>query len=120
MLGLSFTLTLPTSTNRLHAGSGAGMRRRAEYERWLTAAGWEINEQRPRQPLRRLADGRWWRSRIRIPFEDVADVDNRVKALHDLLVSMRVVPDDRLLHGFNCGRSVQCPPGKCLVRVWSI
>lgn len=117
---LSLTLSLPPSTNRLHVGSGQCKRRQAAYDRWLTTAGWEIAQQRPRLAVRRLADGRWWRSRIRIPLGDAADVDNRVKALHDLLVSMQIVPDDRWLHGFSCGRSSVCPPGRCLVRVWSI
>lgn len=120
MLAISLTLPLPPSTNRLHAGSGSGKHRHAVYERWLIDAGWEITRQRPGLPLRRLAHRRWWRSRIRLPVKDAADVDNRVKALHDLLVGMQVVPDDKWLHGFNCGRSALCPPGKCLVRVWSI
>lgn len=120
MFGLALTLPLPPSTNRLHGGSGASKHRKAGYERWLATAGWEIAAQRPTLPVKSLADGRWWRSRIRLPLEDAADTDNRVKALHDLLVSMRVVPDDKWLHGFTCGRSALCPPGKCLVRVWSI
>lgn len=120
MQGIALTLSLPPSTNRLHGGVDRVRYRKPGYDRWLATAGWEIAAQRPALPVKALADGRWWRSRIRLPLADAADADNRVKALHDLLVSMRVVPDDKWLHGFNCGRSDLCPPGKCLVRVWSI
>lgn len=120
MPAISLSLPLPTSTNRLHVGSGKASRRTEDYVAWRVEAGWEINRQRPRLAVKALPARCWWRSRVRWPLDDAADADNRIKALHDLLVTMGIVPDDRLLHGGSYGRSALVPPGKCSVRVWSI
>lgn len=117
---ISLSLPLPTSTNRLHVGSGRGKRRTDDYADWLKAAGWEIAALRPRLAVKALPAGCRWRSRIRFPLGDRADADNRIKAMHDLLVSMGIVPDDRLLDGGSYGRSALVPPGRCLIRVWSL
>lgn len=117
---ISLSLPLPTSTNRLHVGSGKSKRRTDQYDAWREAAGWEIAAARPRMVIKALPARCWWRSRIRWPINDAADSDNRIKALHDLLVSMGVVPDDKLLHGGSYGRSALVLPGRCLVRVWSL
>lgn len=120
MPAVSLVLPLPVSTNRLHVGSGKSRRRTEDYSAWRDAAGWEIVQARPRLTVKALPARCWWRSRLRWPVNDAADSDNRIKALHDLLVSMGVTPDDRWLHGGSYGRSALCPPGKCLVRVWSL
>lgn len=117
---ISLILPLPVSTNRLHVGSGKSKRRTEDYSAWREAAGWEIAALRPRLAVRALPAGCWWRSRLRWPLNDAADADNRIKALHDLLVAMGMVPDDRRLFGGSYGRSALVPPGKCSVRVWSL
>lgn len=117
---LSFVLPLPTSTNRLHVGSGPGKRRTVHYAAWLNEAGWRINELRPGWPVRGLPANRLYRARLRWPVDDPADADNRVKALFDLLARMRVTPDDRWLYGYSAGRSPLVADGCCSVSVWSI
>lgn len=117
---ISLALPLPTSANRLHVGSGKSKRRSEAYASWRETAGWEIAALRPRMPVKALPAGCWWRSRVRWPLNDAADSDNRIKSLHDLLVGMGIVPDDKWLLGGSYGRSAHCPPGKCLVRVWSV
>lgn len=116
---IDLNLPLPPSVNRIHAGTGRGMHRTNEYRAWLRDAGWELMQLRPKMPVKRLQHG-LWRSRARWPMYDAADADNRIKALHDFLVSMSVVPDDKWLDGGSYGRSALCPPGRCLIRVWSI
>jgi Holliday junction resolvase RusA-like endonuclease len=113
-------LPRPTSTNRMHAPAGSGKRRSDEYEAWRTAAGWEIAAARPRMPVRALPAGCRWRSRIRISVDDRIDADNPVKPLHDLLVSLRIVPDDRNLWGGSYCRSASVPKGRIHVWIWSI
>lgn len=117
---LSLILPLPPTIWRLHVGTGKSQRRTPEYVAWLHEAGWRINEARPRWALRGLPPDAPYRARVRWPHGDGADADNRLKALFDLLVTMRVTPDDRMLDGGSFGRSQLVPPGCCSVAVWSI
>lgn len=113
-------LPRPVSTNRLHAPAGRGKRRSDEYQDWRAAAGWEIAAARPRMAVKALPAGCRWRSRVRISEADRIDADNPLKPLHDLLVSMRIVPDDRLLWGGSYGRSAAVPLGRAHVWIWAL
>lgn len=113
-------LPRPVSTNRMHTPAGRGKRRSDAYEQWRGEAGWEIAMARPRMNLKALPARCRWRSRIRISVDDRMDSDNPVKPLHDLLVSMGVVPDDRNLWGGTYGRSRLVPAGRIHVWLWSI
>lgn len=117
---IALMLPLPPSVNGLHTGTGLSKRRHPNYNAWLQEAGWRINELRLRLAVRALPDAQPYRARMRWPRADGADADNRVKALLDLLVAMRVTPDDRWLEGGSFGRSDSVPPGLCSVVVWSI
>lgn len=117
---IDLNLPLPPSVNALHAGTGAAKHRQKHYREWLRDAGWEIMSARPKMPIKALPPRCLYRIRARWPQYDSADADNRLKALVDLLVGLRVTPDDKLLDGGSFGRSPLVPPGRCLVRVWSI
>lgn len=68
---------------------GGGRALTPAARQWRHDAGWALKEQHPRQHAGRVA--------IRIHLDDTrqGDADNRVKAVLDLLVAHRVIPDDR-------------------------
>lgn len=67
------------------------MRSTKEYLDWQRIAGLELMTQRGKLP-----DPCYWSSEILIPASKTkADLDNLLKALHDLLVKNERVPDDR-------------------------
>lgn len=113
-------LPISPSTNRLHRGAGRNKHRTPEYDAWRAAAGWEIAAARPSMAIKALPAGCRWRSRIRVAEEEVGDVDNRIKAALDLLVGMKITPDDRRRWGGSDGRSTRVPPGRIHIWVWSI
>lgn len=74
---------------------GVGRCRTKLYDDWIHEAGWRLRAQRPQKVPGRvmllLAVERSW---------DTADIDNRVKALIDLLVKHDVIDDDSNVVGF--------------------
>lgn len=80
----------PTSNN-LFAGFGTRRHRTPKYEMWAKEAGWILASQRPP-----MFDGK---VSIRLEVEEpktkrATDLDNRTKAVLDLLVSHGVIPSD--------------------------
>lgn len=60
-----------------------------EYRTWLRNAGWEAKMQAVGKPK---ITGSY---RLEIVVGSRGDVDNRIKAVSDLLVDMKITPDDR-------------------------
>lgn len=115
-------LSLPTSTNRIHAKGAKGGRvfKSADYAQWLDDAGWEVNRARAAGHVsRNLKTGYWW-SEWRWPVDGKVDTDNHLKAGHDLLVKMAVVSDDRWRWGGKDQRFKGIATGRCEVRLWAL
>lgn len=90
---LVLTLTLPPSANHCWSNApGKGRVKTAAYKAWINIAGWEIKAQAPGAPI------------IKVPYSlrilvsaDRYDLDNVAKPLGDILKTMRLVEDDRLM-----------------------
>jgi Holliday junction resolvase RusA-like endonuclease len=92
---VTLNLPLPPSANALwKPGGGRAFKKSAEYEKWLVAAGWHcvIARARGRIPYR-------YHLLLTLP-EQRADIDNRVKALGDLLQTQGITTNDRHMRSF--------------------
>ena len=83
-------LPVPPSVNALFFNKSKGGRGKADpYKAWIVAAGWQLKLQRPIPVLGRYT------LLIRLPQSLQGDIDNRIKAVSDLLVKHEIVEDDR-------------------------
>lgn len=87
---------VPPSVNKMFRNvPGKGRCRTKLYDTWKHEAGWRLRAQKPAhvagQVLLLIAVERSW---------DMADIDNRTKALLDLLVTHKVIEDDSKVVGF--------------------
>ena len=83
-------LPVPPSVNALFRNAaGKGRVKTGQYKAWLMEAGLKLKLQRPIPVLGRYT------LLIRIPQSLQGDIDNRIKAVSDLLVTHEVVEDDR-------------------------
>lgn len=83
-------LPVPPSTNHLYSTGSHGKRfRSAEYEAWITMAGYQLNLQRPPKITGKAV------IEIACPRNGRRDLDNHFKAILDLLVKHGIVRDDR-------------------------
>lgn len=62
----------------------------------------------------------WYWTDVRLPENHLGDSDNRLKALHDLLVEMQATPDDRWLLGGTYMRCTTVLSGTCEVAARSV
>ncbi len=111
---ICYVLSVPTSTNRLFTGTGKGKRKTADYTDWIATAGGEILAQRPKMPIKALPSGPYAVT-VEIPETDPGDIDNRMKAVLNLLVRMQITPDDRWLWVQGSRRSRTIPSGQIRV-----
>lgn len=104
------TLPMPPSTNRLFRNkAGGGRAESSAYVDWKGHAGWVLRSQSPRSVRGRVLVV------MSIEFAGgAADVDNRVKAIFDLLVKEKVMDDDRNVVAFCISWA---PPASKLARV---
>lgn len=100
---------LPPSTNSLwrHAKGGKAYRTN-EYQTWLNGEGWNLKAQMKGQPT--------WSGPVYITMamrrpRPNADIDNRLKGTGDLLESLGVITNDKLIHGWNAYWSDALPKG---------
>jgi Holliday junction resolvase RusA-like endonuclease len=93
MDGTAFSVPVPPSLNMCFSNvPGRGRVKTALYKAWIEEAGWAIASQRPSKiqgPYQAI---------IRLPEKTPGDIDNRAKAVLDLMVKHKITPDDRLLH----------------------
>jgi Holliday junction resolvase RusA-like endonuclease len=93
-----FVLPWPPSSNNLFLNvRGRGRVLTKEYREWREEAGWTLAAQRARkltQPVTVAVE-------LNPPSKHAFDLDNRAKALMDLLVLHGVIPDDsiKFVHG---------------------
>ncbi len=91
---VTLRLPPPISTNALHRAVKIGNRianiKSAEYRKWVEAAGWELQGQRPGKIVGPFA------CYITVPRKCRIDLDNCFKALLDLLQLHKVIENDRL------------------------
>ncbi|MGY2052387.1 RusA family crossover junction endodeoxyribonuclease [Methylobacterium sp. JK268] len=83
-------LPVPPSVNALHAHGGRGGPRRSDaYRRWIAAAGWRLQAQRPGRVEGPYA------IHLALPEASRCDLGNLEKAVSDLLQAHGVVTNDR-------------------------
>lgn len=91
--GLAFSVPVPPSLNMCFRNvPGRGRVRTAEYRAWQEEAGYLLASQRPGSILGP------YHVIIRLPERLAGDIDNRPKAILDLMVKHKITSDDRLLH----------------------
>lgn len=111
---LRLTLPLCPSVNELYANvPGRGRIATRKYRQWKTDAGWKLQA----QPRRQFVGP--FRVAIYLPEKMRGDVDGRIKATVDLLVSHRITPDDRFAKSVLVERSELVAANECLVVVES-
>jgi hypothetical protein len=93
--------------------------RRDYYTAWIKQAGLAVMVQRPKMPVKALGPGRYG-LRVRWPEDMRGDVSNRVKALEDFLVYMRMTPDDKHERILIASFSRHVEPDTCAVTVWTL
>lgn len=107
---VSLTLPMPPSVNELFRNKrGRGRVKTRVYEDWQGHAGWYLRSQSPLPVHGHVV--------IALSVErssSVADIDNRVKALFDLLCTHKVIDDDRYVVGFCIAWA---PPAAKMARV---
>jgi len=97
---ITLDLSLPPSINRLwkigkNRQTGKRfMMRTPEYEKWLTRAGWELAAQRPALPIKSISGH--YSLIVRLRLGNGSDLDNRTKALSDLLQEHRIIDNDKM------------------------
>lgn len=89
---MKFDITVGPSVNTMYRNvPGVGRVKSSDYKKWLKAAEFDVLLQKLKQdkPIPPLC------LTIRVPdSKGRGDISNRVKAIEDLLVRMRLVPDD--------------------------
>lgn len=108
---IDITLPLPPSTNGLFANAAKGRRISKRYADWREEAGWTLKQQRPPAIL-----GRFDLSLL-VPQAMRGDISNRIKATEDLLVTHRLIEDDRHATSVKICRSPDVEPGTIRVIV---
>lgn len=110
---ICFELTIPPSVNRTHRAikknGGVGVIRSTKYTNWIATAGWEIQAARqPKMPGN-------YELQVLFPLNFNGDLDNRIKALSDLLQKQGVIENDKLCDSLRMRRDRTVPEGKCQV-----
>lgn len=83
----TYTLPLPTSTNRNTRAVGGRIILSKAYREWIQAAGWELQAQRP-TPIKGKVELQITIGKSR------KDLSNHVKPIEDLLVRHNVIEGD--------------------------
>ena len=104
-------IPIPPSTNGLFATVGRRRVITSAYRGWRERAGWEltISKSKPVTGPYKLT--------ILLPARMRGDLDNRVKATSDLLVSLGLTPDDHLCVSVRAERHCDVLHGRCIVEV---
>jgi len=111
-------LPFPPSVNSLwNPRKGGGWRRSDKYRQWLTEAGWELVRQKPVKIPGRVG--------VRIhaikPDKRVRDLDNLAKAVFDLLVTHKIIEDDKNVDAIQMAWQMPSDNLKGVsVTIWSI
>jgi Holliday junction resolvase RusA-like endonuclease len=106
-----FTIPAPPSTNSLYTNRRGGRRKTDRYATWINAAGWDLKAQKPAPlPGPVVVD-------ITVgPRRTNADIDNKIKAVLDLMVRHKIIDDDRNVFEVRARWGTE---KGCQVRYWS-
>lgn len=108
---VEINLPAPPSTNQLYTNlPGRGRIKSKMYKSWINAAGWRLNF----GPAGKI-EGRYRLTVFVNP--NRGDIDNRVKAISDLLVTNGVVLDDKYADAVSVKRDESIPHSDCRVVV---
>ena len=104
-------LPVPPSVNALHAHGGRGGPRRSEaYKRWITTAGWRLQQQRPGR-----IEGAYT-LHLAMPTHSKCDLGNLEKPVSDLLQAHGIVSNDRRAAGIQLSWQNDGPEAVVTVR----
>ena len=116
MTSFKAEITIPPSLNGMYINvPGQGRAPSGKYKKWKKTAGWELRTARIPSDV---ICGRY-RLTVQLPHGMAGDVDNRIKAVSDLLVSLSLTPDDRHAISVYAEKSTSVPPGRCIVQIES-
>jgi crossover junction endodeoxyribonuclease RusA len=93
-------LPVPPSVNGMYATARGRRIKSRKYRAWLTEAGWELQRQKVG------CVGGPWEIDVALPADLRGDIDNRCKAILDLLVKHRVVDDDKHCQRLSVAKAV--------------
>jgi Holliday junction resolvase RusA-like endonuclease len=105
---------LPPSVNHIYRSARSKttgkvqVYRSQEYLTWQNAVGWSVKAQMARQP--KWISPVYLTVAMRRPRSN-ADLDNRLKPLADMLQSLGVIENDKLIHGWNAYWTDALPSG---------
>lgn len=99
---------LPPSVNHIYRHTKKGTFRTEAYNVWANGEGYSVNRQMAGQ--KKWTEPVFVTVAMRRPRSN-ADLDNRLKPLADLLQSMGVIENDKLIHGWNAYWSENLKPG---------
>lgn len=90
---LCLDLPMPPSVNHIWRKGKLGVNRSQQYRDWIEAAGWEINKNKNGQ----VPISGHFESHVILSSKKrhTSDLDNRPKAIFDLLQSHRLIENDR-------------------------
>ena len=109
-----FDLPLPPSVNNLYMTIGKRRITAPHYVAWREEAGWELLMHR-----KNVIDVRGrYHLRLAVPSSCRGDIDNRLKAVSDLLVFHNVIDDDKFADSVSVRRvGTAIPDGRCRVSI---
>jgi Holliday junction resolvase RusA-like endonuclease len=97
---ITLCLPVPPSSNAMYANARRGRVKTEAYLDWIAEAdAYYLQQKRSIEPLR--GD---YRLTIRLPANTKGDLDNRIKAVSDYLVSREITSDDKHCQQFIIGR----------------
>lgn len=103
-------LPVPPSLNGMFFNTVKGRARTPDYDAWIAEAGWRLAAQRPgRVPGT-------FEARLELPARTLGDIDNRYKAVGDLLVKHGVTEDDSRKQRLVVERSADVTEARVTIR----
>lgn len=103
-------LPVPPSLNGMFFNTVKGRARTPDYDAWIAEAGWRLSAQRPG----RVAGT--FEARLELPARTIGDIDNRYKAVGDLLVKHGVTEDDSRKQRLVIERSTDVTEARITIR----
>lgn len=119
---VQYVLPFGPSANHLYRGTGRNRTRTEAYDHWHHLATGLILQQRAKMTMKAIPPTRYCAGVLVSPLDvnglDKADLDNRIKAMLDVLQFMRVTPNDSLCDSIVTQREAMMEPGWTQVAVW--
>lgn len=112
--GIVLTLPVPPSLNNAFVNTHRGRVKSAGYKAWLRVASAEAMMQRQR----RIA-GRYDLA-VLLPRSMRGDIDNRIKPISDLMVTLGLIDDDSLADSVMARRSDGVSAGQCIISIHAV